>query len=269
MNRSCLQSAKRDASQSVARQSHATSLPPLTPHEYQLQPRSCEHKHLALTLALQLACVFMLSVVLLPCFTGYCPLPPSLTAQTGYKNHNNVVRGRHTSVARAFINNATVYHITGFPGLYEVADPGAIVYGQLLEADVDDATYYSLLEELDHLEAYTTPGHPDNMYERVVRTVTVSKARSPRGAHPIAGTPTSLGPGLEGETEQVRAYVYVCLIDRVENKLTHVPSGDWGSWLASNKLEDVGDDWSEVLAAKAAEEGAPGKEEAAAVEVVA
>ena len=186
------------------------------------------------------------------------------TLQVGFQNHTNVVRGRYSTAAPAFIVGAEVFHYGGFPGLYETADnSSAIVYGELLELDTASTeeglrTYYELLCELDVLEEYFGPGHPKNVYERVAREVVVrvprERAANTSGdgggaaAMPIDNAPAN---GTTVET-RVLAWVYVSRIDRSSIPATRVPHGDWKRFMKEQGLTDVGDDWAATLAQREA-----------------
>lgn len=146
------------------------------------------------------------------------------TLQTGFQNHENVVRGRFAEISPARAAGLRLVHYpVGFPGAY----PGQhsdFVFGQLLTPPADDAVYAALLRELDLLEDYV-PGRADNQYDRRVISVEV----------------------LDAPRRTVDAFVYVSLLDADSNGAVPVPSGDWRSWMAERGLKDAGDDWSHVL----------------------
>lgn len=74
----------------------------------------------------------------------------TLMAGAGFKNHESVVRGRHTSATRATLPAHAVFHYSaGWPGMYAAAND-AVVVGQLLTFSAAD--FPSVLREMDALE---------------------------------------------------------------------------------------------------------------------
>ena len=78
------------------------------------------------------------------------------TLMCGFKNHDAVVRGRHTSAVRATLPAHAVFHYSaGWPGMYpSTGDAGAaapaVVVGELLTFSADD--FPAVLAEMDGLE---------------------------------------------------------------------------------------------------------------------
>ncbi|MFJ8075046.1 gamma-glutamylcyclotransferase family protein [Streptomyces sp. NPDC096176] len=127
------------------------------------------------------------------------------TLRPGERNHDLFLRGRTTAERPAVLPGARLYEGPGHP--YAVDDRGGpvSVAGEAVTAAPEE--YRRLLLALDRIEEYTgRPGHPDNLYVRVVRDVV-----------------------LEDGTE-VRAWVYVAA-ERVARELrargTPVEGGDW------------------------------------------
>ena len=142
------------------------------------------------------------------------------TLQEGFKNHANVVRGRHSSAEPAtFAGARLVHYAAGFPGLSRGG--AGVVAGTLLR--VAPAAYAAVLRDLDRLEAFYAPRDARNVYER--EAVEAVDARGGR----------------------VRAWVYVSLIPAGEGGAEPVPGGDWRAFLAARGLADAADDWQEAL----------------------
>ena len=155
------------------------------------------------------------------------------TLQTGFQNHNNVVRGRFVDILPARVNGLRLVHYpVGFPGAYPGGETDT-VYGQLLLPPEEPAGYAGLLKELDLLEDYV-PGRPENQYDRRVVSVQVLGHARSDGTH-------------DAVIRTLEAYVYVSQLDADVNGAIPVPSGDWRCWMASRGLKDAGDDWSQVL----------------------
>lgn len=168
---------------------------------------------------------------LLPCFVYG-------TLQTGFKNHRNVVRGRHKLAVPARLSGAVVFHYSerGFPGAYSL--PGsphfeefksqatdalpcsvdelftrsaalndeekelaaaAGVTGQLLY--FDSADWPSVASDLDELEAFFGAGDKRNMYHRQKVFVEVLEASSSAPSQPSSrrGSVSASGAGAMPE----------------------------------------------------------------------
>lgn len=98
--------------------------------------------------------------------TGELPFFVYGTLLPGEPNHGLFLRGRTTGERPAVLPRALLYDGPGYP--YAVDGHGR-VHGTLLTAV--PGVYGELLGLLDHLEEYLGPGHPRNLYERVVREV--------------------------------------------------------------------------------------------------
>lgn len=79
------------------------------------------------------------------------------TLRSGQSNHR-FLDGAVLLADRATTNGTLVDSGNGYPGM--LLEEG-IVYGELYEVSED------ILFEIDQLESYLGPGHPDNLYERV------------------------------------------------------------------------------------------------------
>lgn len=113
------------------------------------------------------------------------------TLLPGEPNHDLFLRGRTSGERPAVLPRALLYDGPGYP--YAIDGHGR-VHGTLLTAA--PGVYGELLGLLDHLEEYLGPGHPRNLYERVVREVEL----------PGEGAPgTREGQGPPG----TRAWVYL------------------------------------------------------------
>ncbi|MDT0493479.1 gamma-glutamylcyclotransferase family protein [Streptomyces griseus] len=88
------------------------------------------------------------------------------TLLPGEPNHDLFLRGRTAGERAAVLPRALLYDGPGYP--YAIDGHGR-VHGILLTAA--PGVYGELLGLLDHLEEYLGPGHPRNLYERVVREV--------------------------------------------------------------------------------------------------
>jgi gamma-glutamylcyclotransferase (GGCT)/AIG2-like uncharacterized protein YtfP len=64
-----------------------------------------------------------------------------------------------------------LYHLTDYPAV--VLNPACRVKGEVVRGDDIDKA----LELLDDLEDYFGPGHPDNLYDRVLTEVTAADGR--------------------------------------------------------------------------------------------
>lgn len=91
------------------------------------------------------------------------------TLRPGERNHDIHLRGSVEAEAPARLSGAVLYEGPGFPYLVEGPE-GAPVRGELITAL--PSAYDRLLAGLDVLEDYA-PGDPRNLYERVVREVTL------------------------------------------------------------------------------------------------
>ncbi|MEV2258361.1 gamma-glutamylcyclotransferase [Streptomyces anulatus] len=129
------------------------------------------------------------------------------TLLPGEPNHDLFLRGRTAGERPAVLPRALLYDGPGYP--YAIEGHGR-VHGTLLVAA--PGIYGELLGLLDHLEEFLGPGHPRNLYERVVREVELPA----RGA-PDAGEP-------------VRAWVYLAAAAVTRSLRTGgvlIPEGRW------------------------------------------
>ncbi|MFE7138495.1 gamma-glutamylcyclotransferase family protein [Streptomyces sp. NPDC057644] len=125
------------------------------------------------------------------------------TLLPGEPNHDLFLRGRTAGERPAVLPRALLYDGPGYP--YAIEGHGR-VHGTLLVAA--PGVYGELLGLLDHLEEFLGPGHPRNLYERVVREVELP------------------GPG-EGS---VRAWVYLAATAVTRSLRTGgvlIPEGRW------------------------------------------
>ncbi|MFE5996868.1 gamma-glutamylcyclotransferase family protein [Streptomyces sp. DSS69] len=98
--------------------------------------------------------------------TGELPFFVYGTLLPGGPNHDLFLRGRTSGERAAVLPRALLYDGPGYP--YAIDGHGR-VHGTLLTAA--PGVYGELLGLLDRLEEYLGPGHPRNLYERVVREV--------------------------------------------------------------------------------------------------
>lgn len=129
------------------------------------------------------------------------------TLLPGEPNHDLFLRGR-TSVERAAVlPRALLYDGPGYP--YAIDGHGR-VHGTLLTAA--PGVYGELLGLLDHLEEYLGPGHPRNLYERVIREVELPGEAEGKGKGKGKGEREGERDGeAEGEegAREIRAWVYL------------------------------------------------------------
>ncbi|MFI7291298.1 gamma-glutamylcyclotransferase family protein [Streptomyces anulatus] len=131
------------------------------------------------------------------------------TLLPGEPNHDLFLRGRTAGERPAVLPRALLYDGPGYP--YAIEGHGR-VHGTLLVAA--PGVYGELLGLLDHLEEFLGPGHPRNLYERVVREVELPA----RGAAE-AGEP-------------VRAWVYLAATAVTRSLRTGgvlIPEGRWAT----------------------------------------
>ncbi|MET8881300.1 gamma-glutamylcyclotransferase family protein [Streptomyces rubiginosohelvolus] len=126
------------------------------------------------------------------------------TLLPGEPNHDLFLRGRTAGERPAVLPRALLYDGPGYS--YAIEGHGR-VHGTLLVAA--PGVYGELLGLLDHLEEFLGPGHPRNLYERVVREVELP------------------GPGDGGS---VRAWVYLAATAVTRSLRTGgvvIPEGRW------------------------------------------
>ncbi|WP_367572867.1 gamma-glutamylcyclotransferase family protein [Streptomyces globisporus] len=126
------------------------------------------------------------------------------TLLPGEPNHDLFLRGRTAGERPAVLPRALLYDGPGYP--YAIEGHGR-VHGTLLVAA--PGVYGELLGLLDHLEEFLGPGHPRNLYERVVREVEL--------------------PGT-GDGGSVRAWVYLAANAVTRSLRTggvRIPEGRW------------------------------------------
>ncbi|WP_107424444.1 gamma-glutamylcyclotransferase family protein [Kitasatospora albolonga] len=102
------------------------------------------------------------------------------TLLPGEPNHDLFLRGRTAGERAAVLPRALLYDGPGYP--YAIDGHGR-VHGTLLTAA--PGVYGELLGLLDHLEEYLGPGHPRNLYERVVREVELPGEEPPGEEPPV------------------------------------------------------------------------------------
>ncbi|PJM99674.1 hypothetical protein CG740_29550 [Streptomyces sp. CB01201] len=130
------------------------------------------------------------------------PLPLFVygTLRPGERYHRRFLAGRTRSERPALLTGALLYDGPGYP--YAIPGDGTIT-GTLI--GLDPAVHPELLSALDELEEYVGPGHPRNLYDRLVREALVD------------GRP-------------VRSWVYLAA-PRLARELlaggTPIPGGDW------------------------------------------
>ncbi|MFF3094332.1 gamma-glutamylcyclotransferase family protein [Streptomyces cyaneofuscatus] len=132
--------------------------------------------------------------------TGELPFFVYGTLLPGEPNHDLFLRGRTSRERAAVLPRALLYDGPGYP--YAIDGHGR-VHGTLLTAA--PGVYGELLGLLDHLEEYLGPGHPRNLYERVVREVELPGEGAP-GPREGQGPP---GPREGQGPPGTRAWVYL------------------------------------------------------------
>ncbi|MEU4175089.1 gamma-glutamylcyclotransferase family protein [Streptomyces sp. NPDC026589] len=150
------------------------------------------------------------------------------TLLPGEPNHDLFLRGRTAGERPAVLPRALLYEGPGYP--YAIEGHGR-VHGTLLVAA--PGVYGELLGLLDHLEEFLGPGHPRNLYERVVREVELPA----RGALEAGGAgetgasgESGASEGSEGSGGSVRAWVYLAATAVTRSLRTGgvlIPGGRW------------------------------------------
>ncbi|UZI31399.1 gamma-glutamylcyclotransferase family protein [Streptomyces sp. VB1] len=146
------------------------------------------------------------------------------TLLPGEPNHDLFLRGRTAGERPAVLPRALLYEGPGYP--YAIEGHGR-VHGTLLVAA--PGVYGELLGLLDHLEEFLGPGHPRNLYERVVREVELPARAAEAGE---AGASKELGEaGASGASgESVQAWVYLAATAVTRSLRTGgvlIPEGRW------------------------------------------
>lgn len=143
------------------------------------------------------------------------------TLLPGEPNHDLFLLGRTAQERPAVLHRALLYDGPGYP--YAIEGHGR-VHGTLLVAA--PGVYGELLGLLDHLEEFLGPGHPRNLYERVVRDVELPPDA---GDGPDAGEGPEPGDGPEpGETVQAWVYLAAAAVTRsLRTGGILIPEGRW------------------------------------------
>ncbi|MFI1841060.1 gamma-glutamylcyclotransferase family protein [Streptomyces microflavus] len=149
--------------------------------------------------------------------TGELPFFVYGTLLPGEPNHDLFLRGRTSGERAAVLHRALLYDGPGYP--YAIDGHGR-VHGTLLTAA--PGVYEELLGLLDHLEEYLGPGHPRNLYERVVREIELPGEERAGKGQPEEGTP---GAGT------VRAWVYLAAAAVTRSLRTGGSVIDGGRWV--------------------------------------
>lgn len=143
------------------------------------------------------------------------------TLLPGEPNHDLFLRGRTARERPAVLPRALLYDGPGYP--YAIDGHGR-VHGTLLVAA--PGVYGELLGLLDHLEEFLGPGHPRNLYERVVREVEL-----PGPGDRAGESGEGPGAGESAESEQaVQAWVYLAAAAVTRSLRTGgvlIPEGRW------------------------------------------
>ncbi|MFH9295834.1 gamma-glutamylcyclotransferase family protein [Streptomyces sp. NPDC017520] len=159
------------------------------------------------------------------------------TLLPGEPNHDLFLRGRTAGERPAVLPRALLYEGPGYP--YAIEGHGS-VHGTLLVAA--PGAYGELLGLLDHLEEFLGPGHPCNLYERVVREVELpargaleaGEAGEVGKAGEAGGVREAGGVGEPGEA--VRAWVYLAATAVTRSLRTGgvlIPGGRWATGRAA------------------------------------
>ncbi|MFF1834125.1 gamma-glutamylcyclotransferase family protein [Streptomyces sp. NPDC058231] len=134
------------------------------------------------------------------------------TLLPGEPNHDLFLRGRAVAEQPALLPGALLYEGPGYP--YAIEGHGT-VHGVLVTAAPGAGA--ELLARLDRLERYLGAGHPDNLYERVVREVRLQ-----------AGRRTGTGAGTGTGTSRAWVYLAAASVTRsLRTRGTPVPGGNW------------------------------------------
>ncbi|MFJ4821962.1 gamma-glutamylcyclotransferase family protein [Streptomyces bacillaris] len=149
------------------------------------------------------------------------------TLLPGEPNHELFLRGRTTGERPAVLPRALLYDGPGYP--YAIDGHGR-VHGTLLTAV--PGVYGELLGLLDHLEEYLGPGHPRNLYERVVREVELPGESGAREGRVWPGSAEEDGVEERGEgAGSVRAWVYLAAAAVTRSLRTGGSLIDGGRWV--------------------------------------
>ncbi|MET4672862.1 gamma-glutamylcyclotransferase family protein [Streptomyces sp. PvR018] len=154
--------------------------------------------------------------------TGELPFFVYGTLLPGEPNHDLFLRGRTSGERAAVLHRALLYDGPGYP--YAIDGHGR-VHGTLLTAA--PGVYEELLGLLDHLEEYLGPGHPRNLYERVVREIELPGEERAGKGQPEEGTPEEGAPGAG----TVRAWVYLAAAAVTRSLRTGGSVIDGGRWV--------------------------------------
>jgi len=144
------------------------------------------------------------------------------TLLPGEPNHDLFLRGRTSGERAAVLPRALLYDGPGYP--YAIDGHGR-VHGTLLTAA--PGVYGELLGLLDHLEEYLGPGHPRNLYERVVREIELPGEMRMGEGEPVE---RQSGEGAPGE-RATRAWVYLAAAAVTRSLRTGGSVIDGGRWV--------------------------------------
>ena len=154
----------------------------------------------------------------------------------GFANYEQTLRDTTTDGGVATLTDASLWHLSGFPGVYLRGNTVALrsasaarfdftgsVIGSLLyvRAEGDDE-YRDVLARADRLENFFGEDHPNNMYRRIaVDTVLASSG------------------------EVIKAWLYEALIDpHPIHTARPVPDGDWPAFVQAQQIRVAGEEWS-------------------------
>ncbi|MYT79995.1 Uncharacterized conserved protein YtfP, gamma-glutamylcyclotransferase (GGCT)/AIG2-like family [Streptomyces sp. MnatMP-M77] len=147
------------------------------------------------------------------------------TLLPGEPNHDLFLRGRTAGERPAVLPRALLYEGPGYP--YAIEGHGR-VHGMLLVAA--PGAYGELLGLLDHLEEYLGPGHPRNLYERVVREVELPARGAAEPGEPGAPRESGESGAARKSGAPVRAWVYLAATAVTRSLRTGgvlIPEGRW------------------------------------------
>lgn len=129
----------------------------------------------------------------------------------------------------ALVKGWQIFHLAGFPasrpGKQEDEVVGALVWPHGIDDD-DESKYMETIHACDQLEKFSgVIGDEKNEYQRIE-----IETRQPNG-------------------EIVNAWIYECLLDTTG--ALKIKDGNWPKYMKENDLQDAGEDWSDLNAARA------------------
>lgn len=114
------------------------------------------------------------------------PLPVFVygTLRSGLGNYRNILDGNTVRETPATLHGATMYDAGGCPFVSRTGT--GTVHGEVMH--LDPHTIETTMKRLDRLESYYSPGHPSNMYDRVLVEVEQSDGTRIQAYTYVTGT---------------------------------------------------------------------------------